>query len=65
MVYASSRLATQPGAQETRGVTNGEIVETGRSAKARASFVGHAPRVWNKAPLQITTAKSLQIAKRG
>ena len=40
------------------------IIETRRSTKARASFVGDAPRVWNKAPSQVTNAKSLQIAKK-
>ena len=40
------------------------MIETGRSIKSKASFVGDAPRVWNKAPTQIMRAKSVAIAKK-
>ena len=50
---------TMPGDRETRGTKNGKMVETGRSTKSKAIFVGYAPRIWNKTPVQITTAKTL------
>ena len=56
--------STQPGTCETRGNTTGRMVETGRSQKSITSFVGDAPRIWNKAPTQVTSAKTLAIAKK-
>ena len=50
--------------RETRGNAIGKMMETGRTARSRASFFGDAPRIWNKAPIQITMAKSLAIAKK-
>ena len=55
---------TQPGARETRGNKAGRMIETGKTTKSKASFVGDAPRIWNKAPLTVTLAKSLSIAKK-
>ena len=40
------------------------MVEIGRSQKSITSFVGDAPRIWNKAPIQVTSAKTLTIAKK-
>ena len=40
------------------------MVETGRTNRSKTSFFGDAPRIWNKAPISITTAKSLAIAKK-
>ena len=55
---------TKPGARETRGNRNGKMMETGRSTKSKASFMGDATRIWNKAPIEVTSAKSLTIAKK-
>ena len=38
----------------TRGAMSGKAVETGRTCKAKALFVGDATRLWNKAPKCIT-----------
>ena len=51
-------------ARETRGNAIGKMIETAKSTKSKASFCGDAPRIWNKAPLVITMAKSLSIAKK-
>ena len=59
-----SRQKTLENGRVTRGTANGKIVETGRTARAKASFCGDAPRIWNKAPATITNAKSLSIAKK-
>ena len=40
------------------------VIETGKTAKSQASFVGDAPRIWNRAPLSVTTAKTLSNAKK-
>ena len=53
-----------PGARETRGSKHWKMIETGRSTKSKASFVGDASRIWNKAPIQITTAKTLSSVKK-
>ena len=54
----------QPGACETRGNAAGRMIETGRTLKSMTSFVGDAPRIWNKTPIQMTNAKTLPIAKK-
>ena len=56
--------STQPGARETRGNATGRMIETGRSIKTITSFVGDAPRIWNRAPIQVTSAKTLSTAKK-
>ena len=40
------------------------LVETGITMKTRASFVGDAPRVWNKVPASVTKPKTLLGAKK-
>ena len=40
------------------------MIEIGKSTKAKASFVGDAPRVWNKAPQSVTNALTIGIAKK-
>ena len=35
-----------------------------KTVRSQASFVGDAPRLWNKAPSTITAARSLNIAKK-
>ena len=40
------------------------MVETGRTNRAKSSFFGDAPRIWNKALTSVTQAKSLSIAKK-
>ena len=56
--------STEPGAREIRGNSLGKMIEIGRSLKSMTSFVGDAPRIWNKAPIQVTSAKTLTIGKR-
>ena len=56
--------STNPGARETRGNSSGKMIETGRTQKSISSFVGDAPRIWNKAPIQVTNAKTLSTAKK-
>ncbi len=48
----------------TRGATNGKAVETGKTQKSRATFIGDATRLWNKAPKSILRAETLMKAKR-
>ena len=43
--------------------TNARLIEVGHSKKTRASFVGDASRVWNKAPIKIKEANSIGTAK--
>ena len=59
-----NQIQTQPGARETRGNATGRMIETGRSIKTITSFVGDAPRIWNRAPIQVTSAKTLSTAKK-
>ena len=55
--------ATNENQTETRGATSGKAVETGRTSKARTTFVGDATRLWNKAPKTITHAETMGKAK--
>ena len=48
----------------TRGATNGKAVETGKTQKSRATFIGDATRLWNKAPKSILRAETMMKAKR-
>ena len=55
--------ATNKNQTETRGATSGKAVETGRTSKARTTFVGDATRLWNKAPKIKTQAETMGKAK--
>ena len=52
---SSSRTGTQ-----TKGVTKENLIEP----MTKATFVGDATRIWNKAPDKIRQAKTLQSAKK-
>ena len=56
--------ATNENERTTRGTTSGRAVETGKSYKAKSTFVGDATRLWNKAPPRVRNAGTLRIAKR-
>ena len=56
--------ATNENERTTRGAASGRAVETGKSHKAKSTFVGDATRLWNKAPPSVTNAGTLRIAKR-
>ena len=64
MKVSSSTHSRLEARKKKFGNRNGKMIETGRSIKSKASFVGDAPRVWNKAPTQIMRAKSVAIAKK-
>ena len=56
---------TQPeNGRETRGCSSGKWIEFGVSCKAKASFLGDAIRLWNKAPAELKMAKTLISAKK-
>jgi hypothetical protein len=44
---------TKEGGRETRGDRSGKAVETGRTSKAKATFMSDAAPVWNTAPESI------------
>ena len=48
----------------TRADHHGRLIEPGHCKKTMQSFVGDAPRVWNKAPMSIKEAKSIGCAKK-
>ena len=50
--------------RETRGCTSGKWIEFGVSSKAKASFLGDAIRLWNKAPEKLKVAKTINGAKK-
>ncbi len=54
----------QENAIETRIVTRGDLTEVGRSTRAKKSFSCDAAKVWNRAPENIRTAKTLKLQKR-
>ena len=49
---------------ETRSGIQGDLTESGGSARAKKSFTIDAAKIWNKASEKIRTAKSLAIAKK-
>ena len=52
---------------ETVGIyrcTSGKWIEFGVSSKAKASFLGDAIRLWNKAPEKLKVAKTINGAKK-
>jgi hypothetical protein len=55
---------TAENGRETRGNRIGKLIETGMSRITKASFVGDATRIWNKAPKSITEAKTVYMAKK-
>ena len=55
---------TKEGGRETRGDRSGKAVETGRTSKAKATFMSDAARVWNTAPESIRNAKTMMAAKK-
>ena len=52
------------GRREVRPETRRGLEEGGRTKIARESFVRDAGRIWNQAPTQIKTAKTIEEAKR-
>ena len=48
----------------TRSGQEKKYKELGRTKTGRQSFIGDAPRLWNKAPAKIKAAKSLYTAKK-
>jgi 3-oxoacyl-ACP reductase-like protein len=55
------------GCEEGRATRSGQELkykETGRTKAGKQSFRGDAPKLWNKAPRSIKTAKTLYKAKR-
>ena len=57
------RQATPIDARVTRGVTNGKLVEEGSSNLVLNSFIGDATRLWNRAPEELKSSKTLYSAK--
>ena len=58
------RQRRQENGRETRGFTSGKWIEFGTSTKAKNSFLGDATRLWNRAPEEIKTMKTIMTAKR-
>ena len=48
----------------TRGDTSERLIETGMSDLVRNSCLRDATKLWNKAPLEVKTAKSIISAKK-
>ena len=48
----------------TRSGQEQKFKESGRTKTGRQSFMGDAPRLWNKAPMTIKLAKTLYKAKK-
>ena len=40
-----------------RGATSGRVVKTGRTSKAKTTFMGEGTRLWNRAPTSKTQAE--------
>ena len=47
-----------------RSAFNGNLVENGRSKKAKKTFINDSARVWNNAPRQIKSCISLSSVKK-
>ena len=52
------------GTRGSRSVSNGKLMEDGRSDKAKATFINDATRAWNKVPANIRECTSLYSAKK-
>ena len=52
------------GSRELRSAFKGYLQETGASKKALKTFVNDSTRVWNRAPQNIKTSKSLFTAQK-
>ena len=48
----------------TRSITNGELVEEGASIISRCTYQNDASRIWNKAPVNVKSCKSLWSVKK-
>ena len=46
------KLEMSNGTRGSRSVTNGKLMEDGRSDKAKATFINDATRAWNKVPAE-------------
>ena len=57
------KLESRPNGRITRGVTQGKLEEPGTSYRSTNSFIGDATRLWNVAPIEIKSAKTLYSAK--
>ena len=58
------KLEMSNGTRGSRSVTNGKLMEDGRSDKAKATFINDATRAWNKVPANIRECTSLYSAKK-
>ena len=58
------RQTVKENGRETRGFTSGKWIEFGTSNKAKNSFLGDATRLWNQAPEEIKTTRTIMSAKR-
>jgi hypothetical protein len=56
--------AKKEGGRETRGDKSGNAVETGRTRKAKATFINDGVQVWNMAPESIRNAKAMMAAQK-
>ena len=59
-----TKQTTAENARVTRGDTSERLIETGMSDLVRNSCLRDATKLWNKAPLEVKTAKSIISAKK-
>ena len=52
------------GHREMRSAFKGNLIENGKSKKAKKTFINDSARVWNNAPKQIKSCVSLSLAKK-
>ena len=48
----------------TRAITNGDMVEFGKSDLVKSSFLSDASKAWNKTPMEIKECNTLWSARK-
>ena len=62
-VYTTKKKELGTGMRSSRSITNGKLIEEGKSERATSSFINDSTRAWNEAPGAIKNCKSLFSAK--
>ena len=58
------RMTTEPNGRSTRAVTNGKVLESGKSKLGLATFISDSVRAWNKSHNALKDITSIYIAKK-
>ena len=59
-----TRVKNTEGAVTTRAVTNGDLIEIGKSELLQSTYVSDTSKAWNKVPQNIKDCKTIWAAKK-